>query len=155
MNQLFLFNYEYEKWACEQVFEAVLKMKEIPDRAKQLISHILTAQQIWHVRLTGDEFTSSAFPEIDSSEWMHRLDSNMNNMKQYIHSISEVDFKNIITYTNTKGDVFKNSVEEILMHITHHSAYHRGQIIQLIRPFIDQPPATDFISYCRNLRNKT
>ena len=155
MNQLFLFNYQYEKWACEQVFEAVLKMKEIPDRAKQLISHILTAQQIWHVRLTGGDFTSSAFTNIDNSEWMQRLDSNMNNMKQYVHSINDNDFKKLITYTNTKGDIFNNSVAEILTHITHHSAYHRGQIIQLIRPFIDQPPATDFIAFSRNLRKNT
>ena len=38
---------------------------------------------------------------------------------------------------------------DILTHMSHHAAYHRGQVVQLIRPMLDEPPVTDFIVWTR------
>jgi uncharacterized damage-inducible protein DinB len=54
-----------------------------------------------------------------------------------------------ITYRNTKGEPWTNSVGDILMHVTMHSAYHRGQIAAAMRAEGHAPAYTDFIHGAR------
>jgi uncharacterized damage-inducible protein DinB len=49
-----------------------------------------------------------------------------------------------VSYTNTKGEAWTNTVEEILTHVTIHSAYHRGQIASDVRGAGMTPALTDY-----------
>src|SRR5207245_11475331 len=51
----------------------------------------------------------------------------------------------MVSYKNTKGESWRNSVEDILMHVVMHSAYHRGQIAADMRAAGHSPAYTDFI----------
>ena len=51
----------------------------------------------------------------------------------------------MVSYKNTKGESWTNSVEDILMHVVMHSAYHRGQIAADMRAAGHSPAYTDFI----------
>ncbi len=57
----------------------------------------------------------------------------------------------ILTYRNTKDVEFKNSLQDILMHVVMHSAYHRGQVAAAIRAAGARPAATDDIVFVRQL----
>ena len=50
-----------------------------------------------------------------------------------------------VSYKNSKGEVWSNSVQDILMHVVIHSAYHRGQIAADMRSAGHVPAYTDFI----------
>jgi uncharacterized damage-inducible protein DinB len=54
-----------------------------------------------------------------------------------------------VTYKNTKGEPWTNSVEDILTHVIMHSAYHRGQIAADMRASGHTPAYTDFIHAVR------
>jgi uncharacterized damage-inducible protein DinB len=54
-----------------------------------------------------------------------------------------------VTYTNSKGEVWTSGVEDILTHVTIHSAYHRGQIASDLRAEGHTPAYTDFIHAVR------
>lgn len=54
-----------------------------------------------------------------------------------------------VTYKNTKGEPWSNTVEDILTHVLLHSAYHRGQIASQMRADKEQPAYTDFIHAVR------
>ena len=54
-----------------------------------------------------------------------------------------------ITYKNSKGEAWTSAVEDILVHVTTHSAYHRGQIAADLRAAGIQPPYTDYIHAVR------
>jgi uncharacterized damage-inducible protein DinB len=58
-----------------------------------------------------------------------------------------------IVYKNSKGTVFNNTVEEILVHLTIHGQHHRAQIANLLRQSGIEPPATDIIFFLRTLDN--
>lgn len=56
-----------------------------------------------------------------------------------------------ISYTNTKGAAFNNTVEEILHHMVMHGMYHRGQVARGVRQAGGVPLPTDFIVYVREV----
>lgn len=57
-----------------------------------------------------------------------------------------------LAYRNTKGQEFKTPVQDVLMHLVMHSAYHRGQVAAAVRDSGGKPAATDYIVYVRQLK---
>ncbi len=54
-----------------------------------------------------------------------------------------------IDYHTTAGTPHQNSTGEILLHVSHHSAAYRGQIVILLRWLGYSPAGTDLIEYLR------
>ncbi len=54
-----------------------------------------------------------------------------------------------IVYRNTAGKEFTTALEDILLHVFLHGAYHRGQIAALVREGGDEPKPTDYIQWVR------
>ena len=54
-----------------------------------------------------------------------------------------------MTCTNSKGEPWTSRVEDILLHVVMHSAYHRGQIASDVRASGHTPAYTDFIHCVR------
>jgi uncharacterized damage-inducible protein DinB len=54
-----------------------------------------------------------------------------------------------VAYTNSKGEAWTSTVEDILIHVTIHSAYHRGQIASDLRAAGLEPAYTDYIHAVR------
>jgi uncharacterized damage-inducible protein DinB len=54
-----------------------------------------------------------------------------------------------VSYTNSKGEDWSSTVEEILTHVVIHSAYHRGQIAADLRSSGQTPAYTDYIHALR------
>ncbi|HEV2132448.1 MAG TPA: DinB family protein [Longimicrobiaceae bacterium] len=55
-----------------------------------------------------------------------------------------------VVYTNSKGEPWTNTVQDILQHVVMHSAYHRAQIATEVRAAGHLPAHTDFIHAARN-----
>ena len=51
------------------------------------------------------------------------------------------------SYRNSAGRDFRNTVEEIVTHVTMHGSYHRGQIARIVRASGGDPPYTDYIQF--------
>jgi len=59
------------------------------------------------------------------------------------------DFKRSIRYTSFQGDVFTNTLQDIITQVTNHGTHHRGTIIALMKEEGYAPPNLDYISYTR------
>ncbi|HEU5359182.1 MAG TPA: DinB family protein, partial [Gemmatimonadales bacterium] len=54
-----------------------------------------------------------------------------------------------VTYRNSAGLEFTSTVEDILLHVALHGAYHRGQVARALREGGAVPNATDYIAFIR------
>ncbi len=54
-----------------------------------------------------------------------------------------------ISYVNSKGESWSSQVDDVLLHVITHSAYHRGQIASDMRAAGLTPTYTDFIHAIR------
>ena len=67
----------------------------------------------------------------------------------FLAGLSTPKLEQIVSYKNSKGKEFNNSVRDILTHVALHGQYHRGQINLLLRANEFEPVNVDFITFVR------
>jgi len=66
-----------------------------------------------------------------------------------VKRIAHIFLAEAVDYKNSKGEPWRNRVEDVLTHVIMHSAYHRGQIAMEMRAAGMEPAYTDFIHAVR------
>jgi uncharacterized damage-inducible protein DinB len=88
------------------------------------------------------------WPELDLATCGQYLEELSRTWPEYLDDAPDATEK--IPYTNSKGETWTSTVEEILTHVVIHSAYHRGQIASDVRANGGVPAYTDYIHAVRN-----
>jgi uncharacterized damage-inducible protein DinB len=99
-------------------------------------------------RLRRQQETLPVWPELNVEACGERLDRLSRLWPEYLDGADE-SLTEKISYTNSKGETWNNTVEEILTHVVIHSAYHRGQIASDVRASGGVPAYTDYIHAVR------
>jgi len=118
--------------------------EKAPEKCITLLSHILNSHQIWNCRLQSEQRSYNAW-EVHQIKDLKEIDR-----KNFEHSILILDkfeLSQAIQYSNSKGQLFNNSVRDILFQVINHSTYHRGQIATEFRQTGLEPLLTDYIYY--------
>lgn len=121
-----------------RIFRSLGQLPESKKRSQisTLFTHILTAQLIWvNRRIKKEPLPADIWPSLPIQEIETHLQHNLRKLKELISKKDEV-----IHYKNSKGEIFTNSVEEILVHLTIHGQHHRAQIATLLRQAGQTPP---------------
>ncbi len=145
--------FAYDAWANRAVLTAI---KEIlspagnnPTRSLQLLAHIQSAERLWLERLTQHRQSLPVWPELNLSECEIQIAELPKLWQDYLGQLSSPALSTNISYSNSKGESFHSSIEEVLTHVVLHSAYHRGQIATEMRAGGYTPAYTDFIHAVR------
>ena len=138
--------YDYQHLLNQKLMDLFIEHPEkISDKSIYLFSHSLKAHQVWNSRILDRTFVGlrEVYDVIDCKtlEEAHYEDS--------LKILNDYDLDNMISYQNTKGEIFTNSVQEILFHASNHYTHHRGQIIADLRASGIEPIVTDYIFYKR------
>ena len=64
---------------------------------------------------------------------------------EYLASVG--DMGKVVTYHNTAGEAFQNSISEILQQVVNHGTYHRGNITTMLRHLGHKGLITDYIAF--------
>jgi uncharacterized damage-inducible protein DinB len=139
----------YELWANQRIIDALEKVENPPARAIAVMGHILSAQHVWLGRITHESVFVSIWEDIPVSWMIETAERQHRQLVSYVSGLSEVDLVQPIAYTNSQGIPFQSTLLDMLTHMSHHAAYHRGQVVQLIRPLLAEAPVTDFIVWTR------
>ena len=136
----------YDAWANRETAESL--RDRAPERSLRWMAHIVGAEYLWLARLEGKPAPLPVWPDLgidacrEKVKALTRLWPDF--LKTHRNSLGDT-----ISYTNTKGEPWSNTVEEILTHVTIHSAYHRGQIASDVREAGMAPALTDYIHAVR------
>jgi uncharacterized damage-inducible protein DinB len=146
-------------WAVDKIMSALPEeYLEQPinssfSNLKAILIHLWNAQNVWYNRiyhkkdmpLPSKNFTGS-YSELKTEI--------LKSYEQYNKLLADKT-KDYLTaeieYTNFRGLPFTQPVYQILLQLTHHSAFHRGQIIGFMRQlgFTGTMPQTDLIMWYR------
>jgi len=118
-----------------------------PEKALNLYNHILNAHQIWNNRI---EPIQSSFGVWETHPVSDLKGIDTANYEQTLLILDKFELTDSISYTNTKGQTFSNTIRDILFHAINHSTYHRGQIAIELRINGLEPLNTDYIFYKRS-----
>jgi uncharacterized damage-inducible protein DinB/GNAT superfamily N-acetyltransferase len=145
----------YNLWANEVLVQALEDMADpLPPISLHLLSHICNAQVIWLSRIENTSKTVGVFDEHTLAGCRELLISSSDQLLE-LAAMPAMGLMEVISYTNTQGDAFQTSVEDILIQVFNHGTYHRAQIARDLRQNGLTPVNTDYITYVRALSAAT
>lgn len=142
--------YEHLDWANQRILEKLQSLEDVKQDIIRLFSHILFAEKVWITRIQG--LDSSQLPlwiDIGLEECKALISQNKETYSTFLASLTEEKLETIISYRNSTGKEFKNTLREILTHVALHGQYHRGQINLLLRSDGVDPMNVDYITFLR------
>lgn len=137
--------FSYDGWANREVLRSFRTAENPLARSLKLLSHILGTEYVWFSRIKGEKSALAVWPELTMIECERHATELPKIWSSYLDARDGHGLANQISYRNSKGESWSNSVEDILMHVVMHSAYHRGQIASDMRAAGHVPAYTDFI----------
>lgn len=136
-------------WADDRALLALETSHGIPTRALELFNHVLGAEAEWLARLEQRPCEVAIWPSFDLVQSRATAGRNREQYADYLSRLSPADLDRRIRYRNSRGAEFESRIEDILMHVALHGAYHRGQVALLVRDAGEEPNATDYIAFVR------
>jgi uncharacterized damage-inducible protein DinB len=148
---------ESNNWGWEKWWPELLKLSK--EQAHQEVGgsfpsvfatteHLVWAELLWQRRIEGGN-TSKVFPKKPASlkalhrHWLELVP----HRKAYFETASP---KENITYTMLDGTTtFTNTLQDIMVHVTSHAHFHRGQLASQFRMLGLKPPSAHLIGYFR------
>lgn len=151
----------YTIWANQKMFDCIGSLPE--EQVKQEIAssfpslyktilHMWDAEAIWWQRLKLVEKIERPSDVFDGTfeELAKKLQQQSILWKEWVDKATEAQLQHVFFYRNTKREEFKQPVYEMLLHISNHGTYHRGQLVTMLRQLgVDKIPQTDFVVFSR------
>ncbi len=149
----FLRMFAYDDWANRECFTAMRAANPLPADTIGRMAHILSAQKLWLERILKQPQSLPVWPSSTIDDCAVLADEMSLAWQTYLTRVANPfapgSLGDKVEYRNSKGEPWSSRVEDILMHVLFHSAYHRGQIALQMRASGLEPAYTDFIHAVR------
>jgi len=136
-------------WADRRLLEALLSAEGLDPEVVRECAHVLGAEEIWLSRLEGRASRAAVWPELSLEEVEKLAEETHAAYGVYLAELDEADLAREVTYENSAGKGFTNSIGDILLHTALHGQYHRGKINLLLRQAGHEPAPADYIAFIR------
>jgi uncharacterized damage-inducible protein DinB len=149
--------YDYHGWANHKLLTHLAEFPEavlfegvensFPNVA-ETFGHIYTVDKTWLLRIRGEHVEKIEPTLFGSLEDLRGSFLQLHNeFRSYL--ALQPNCEKAVTYHNTSGKAFTNSIEEIVQHVVNHGTYHRGNIASILRQLGLVSVATDYVVYLR------
>ncbi len=145
---------------CDAIDKTIAALQSVPEqgrnseeyrKALSILAHIVVARGIWLERCRGAAVSAGTLFPVDQS--LEEIATDWNGARgvwqSYLEGLSDEELAMELTYESSDGGRWHNSIEDTLVQLFTHSAYHRGQIAMLVKRAGGTPPSTDYIRWCR------
>ena len=152
-------SFEYNRWAQVRILEAADELgAEAYDAAapcsfpslRATLEHMLATEVVWLARWQGHSLGDTPdYSGCRDAAGLHSIwRSFWRRQFRYLNDVSAEDLSQLIMIRTRTGIETVQTLRDTAVHVTHHSAYHRGQAVGQIRQLGGNPPATDYFIYC-------
>ena len=148
---------EYTAWATARLLAALVPLTpEALDRdlhsshggINGTLGHLYGADLIWTARLSNQPALAFAdLPELPALGLLEAQWGALQAGRRVL--VAGLDPEQSIVYANLRGEAQHSTVGEIVRHVVNHGAYHRGQIVTMLRQLGGAAPNTDLIAFYR------
>lgn len=152
--------YDYNRWANERFLVAcerlTLEQWSRPlghswGTVHGVMTHMYAAETIWLARWNGtspkviqQEAEFSTFADLERAWVQLELE-----LGQFVSGLTEKDLAREITYTNSKGLTYTESLGPLLLHLTNHCTHHRGELAVMLTVLGVPHPEDEFLIFLR------
>lgn len=141
--QLFDYNFHCNK----KIIDSCTGLGAVPRESMRLFSHVLNAHHIWNARIMGRGQSVGVWDQHPVAAWAEMHYENQRDSFEIVSNAEPMDKR--VSYENSQGQAFTNTLQDILFHIINHSTHHRAQIAADFRANNLEPWPLDYIFYKR------
>lgn len=142
--------FAYNRWANNLFLDCLTNNTVANAKTFLLMSHLLTAEEIWLLRLKGEPAPNERlWEEYALPQLQEKAEENTSAWISWLTGLSDPDFFLVVNYRNSRGEAFSTAVADVLNHVINHGTYHRAQMAGLLRLEEIDPPVSDYIRYVR------
>ena len=139
---------EFEYWANSELLIKLKEAEPLKERALFLYSHIMSANSIWLNRIKGEPVSANLLQERTLEQCEALLQENNKNWKDFFAEATErLLQKEIQFYFPIDNSTRVMRISDSVFHITNHSSYHRGQIVNIIKGSVAALPNLGYIFF--------
>jgi uncharacterized damage-inducible protein DinB len=113
------------------------------------VAHVLCSEQVWLARFVGAPLES--FPDeaeyADLAGVRAGFEELWPQMEFFLAGLQATQLATELQWISRSGKPYRQPLWQALLHMSHHSAYHRGQLTTMMRQLGHQPPVTDLIGW--------
>ena len=161
MKELLSQSAAYNVWANLKLLEVINSLPEEKQKAEvpssfsslyKTVLHMWDAETAWWQRMKMHERIIIPSENFNGSmkDVSNGLLAQSNQWKDWIDNASEMALEHVFQYYNTKREMFKQPVFQVILHVFNHDNYHRGQLVNMFRQLgVEKIPQTDFIVWSR------
>jgi uncharacterized damage-inducible protein DinB len=148
----------YNRWANHQYLDVIARISDEQFTRKlggsfgsvrDTLVHMAWAEWLWAKRWQKSSPQVRAIPDqFPTVESIRVYLKDVEEAQIGVFAHGEADLRAVhIRYTNLKQEESEYTLEQMVCHLTMHSAYHRGQLATLLRQLDVVPPTTDYLVY--------
>lgn len=142
--------FAYNAWANRLFVECLKQPGIVNAKSFLLMSHVLTAEEVWYCRLAGlNAPLEKLWKEYAVQELEQKMEERNQAWETYLKDNGGDRLAASIHYRKAKGETYTTAVSDVLNHVINHGTYHRAQIASLLRLESVDPPVSDYIMYIR------
>jgi uncharacterized damage-inducible protein DinB len=141
--------FEWNARANRATFDSLAATGGPPGSALEVMAHLLASESLWLDRLAGHRDRVPVWPEWDVTTCRDRLDQVIEAWTRLVPPLEPAGLDRRVEYVNSNGERRTDPVEDILLHVIAHSAYHRGQIAMALRACDEFPVSPEDLEQVR------
>jgi uncharacterized damage-inducible protein DinB len=116
------------------------------------VAHVLGSEQVWLARFLGAPL--ERYPEVadfpDLAAVRTGFEELWPQMGFFLAGLQGEQLEVDLAWISRGGNSYRRPLWEALVHMSHHSAYHRGQLTTMLRQLGHAAPSTDLIGWFQN-----
>jgi uncharacterized damage-inducible protein DinB len=141
--------FEHLQWADERVLAGLRERPGSDPRALELFAHVLGAEHVWLSRLREEAPRVAVWPALTLEGCAALAAENQRGYAALLAALGDDDLRREVAYTNSAGQSFRSTIEDMLLQVALHGSYHRGQVALIVRGSGGEPVPTDYIAWVR------
>jgi uncharacterized damage-inducible protein DinB len=149
MRDLLLRLVAHMRWADALVAESLVDDVASDPGVARLFAHLASAEHLWYARIQGVPPVHDVWPSLSPTESRSLAATHADLFERLLMTSDDAQLARSVSYRNSAGRDFQNSVGDIIAHTAMHGEHHRGQIARSLRLAGREPPYTDYIQFAR------
>ena len=137
--------------AADAILADSMRTASVPPDVVREYAHILGSEEVWMARLEGRTARAAVWPDAVLDDVLRLRGAVADAYRAYLARLTANDLDRLISYRNSAGLTFSNSIGDILLHVMLHGQYHRGKVNLLLRQSGLAPVPTDYIAFVRGV----